>query len=103
MVRKTETKRKRRGVYKAKRKEPSGWINEGLKKELDALVPPIAVEKEDSKERVEAQTEKRPEKAVSEAPIQKERSMEGKPGIEKQAKPAKKKIDPWGIVIGETD
>ena len=77
---------------------------EGLQKELDALVPPISVKKESGvSERVKARAEKGTEERISEVPLEKGPAALEKPMKKEQAKPAKRKVNPWGIVIGETD
>ena len=95
MVRKLEKRGKTKKPYEEKSKERTGKMTEGLQKELDALVPPISVEKERPKERREVH-------GVKNAPGM-EQPLEAEPEREEQAKPVKKKVNSWGIVIGETD
>jgi hypothetical protein len=94
LVRKLEKRGKTKKPYKEKLKERTG-MTEGLQKELDALVSPISVEKERPKERREVH-------GVKKAPGM-EQPLEAEPEREEQAKPVKRKVNSWGIVIGETD
>ncbi len=104
MVRKVEKNRKTKKPYKEKPKERAEKMAEGLQKELDALVPPISVKKEpDINERVKAWAEKGAEESLSEVPLEKRSPALEKPIRKEQVRPSKKKVNPWGIVIGETD
>ncbi len=95
MVRKVEKSGKTKKPHKEKSKERTEKMTEGLQKELDALVPPISVGKEHPEERGEVQIVKKP--------AEKERPSRGEPEKEDQVKSIKKKVNLWGIVIGETD
>jgi len=95
LVRKVEKSGKTKKPYKEKSKERTGKLTEGLQKELDALVPPISVMKEHPGEKKEVQVVKKP--------VEKERMSRSEPEKEGQVKSAKKRVNPWGIVIGETD
>lgn len=76
-------------------------MTEGLQKELDALVPPISVRTERQRE-----TEERRAVVGDEVPFQNpvedKQAGESKEGEEK-VRPPKKRVIPWGIVIGEND
>jgi len=104
LVRKVEKNRRTNKSGKEKTKERAGKMMEGLQKELDALVPPISVRKEsDINERVKAWAEKGAEESILEVPLER-----GSPALEKlkkkeKAKQTNRKVNPWGIVIGETD
>ncbi len=100
MVRKTEKSGKKKSSLK-ERKERAEKMTEDLQKELDALVPPILVRKEHPEERGEVQFVKKPE-TVSKKPIEADR-LSVELIKDEQTKPAKEKVNPWGIVIGETD
>jgi hypothetical protein len=95
LVRKVEKSGKTKKPYKEKPKESTEKMTEGLQKELDALVPPISVRKEHPEERGEVRVVKKP--------VEKERVSRSEPEKEDQVKSIKKKVNPWGIVIGETD
>jgi hypothetical protein len=70
-------------------------LTRGLQEELDALVPPVSVIKDHWGEKEKIQVVKKP--------VEKERILRNEPEKEDQVKSAKKKVNPWGIVIGETD
>lgn len=95
MVKRVEKSGKTKITYKEKSKERTGKVTEGLQKELDALVPPISMRKEHPGEKGEVQVVKKP--------IERERISRGEPEKKDQVKSAKKKVNPWGIIIGETD
>ncbi len=100
MVRKVGKSGKKKSSLK-ERKERAEKMTEDLQKELDALVPPILVREEHPEERGEVQSVKKPE-AISKKPIEADR-LSVEPIKDEQTKPAKEKVNPWGIVIGETD
>lgn len=77
---------------------------EGLQKELNALVPPISVKKEhDINQRVKARAEKGAEESLSEVPLERRSRALEVPIRKEQVRPSKRKVNRWGIVIGETD
>lgn len=104
MVRKVEKNRKTKKPYKEKPKERTEKMAEGLQKELDTLVPPISVKKEhDINERIKARVEKGAEENLSEVLLEKRTPALEKTIGKEQVRPSKRKVNPWGIVIGETD
>jgi hypothetical protein len=104
LARKIEKSTKTKRSYKEKPKEREEKMAKGLQKELDTLVPPISVRKEsDLNERVEERAGEGAEKTISEVPLEKKLPALEKPIKKERAKPAKRKVNPWGIVIGETD
>jgi hypothetical protein len=104
LARKIEKNTKTKKSYKEKPKERTEKMAEGLQKELDALVPPISVKKErDIDERIKARAEKGAEENLSEVPLEKRSTALEKPIRKEQVRPSKRKVNPWGIVIGETD
>lgn len=95
VVRNVEKSGRTKKSYKGKSKERTEKLTEGLQEELDALVPPVSVMKEHRGEKEEARVVKKP--------VENERILKSEPEKEDQVKSAKKKVNPWGIVIGETD
>jgi hypothetical protein len=103
LVRKTERSGKKKSSLK-ERKERAEKMAEGLQKELDALVPPISVKKESGvSERVKALAEKGTGKRISEVSLERGAPALETPIKKEQTKRAERKVNPWGIVIGETD
>lgn len=81
--------------YKEKSKERSEKMTEGLQEELDALVLPVSVMREHQREKGKVQVVKKP--------VEKEHILSKETKKEDPVKSVKKKVNPWGIVIGETD
>ena len=104
MTRKIEKRTKTKKSYKEKPKEQADKMAKGIQKELDALVPPISLAKEgDVNEKIGARAQTGAGRRISEVPLEKGSPALEKPIKKEQAKPAKRKVDSWGIVIGETD
>lgn len=95
LVRELEKSERTKKSSKGKSPKRAEKIREGLQKELDALVLPISVRKEHPEDRGEVQVVKKP--------VEKERVSRSELEKEDQVKSIKKKVNPWGIVIGETD
>jgi len=104
LVGKIEKTTKTKKSYRQKPKERAEKMAKGLQKELDALVPPISVRKEvNINEKAKAWVEKGAGESICEVPLERGSSALEKPIKKEQAKPAKRRVNPWGIVIGETD
>jgi len=84
-----------------KTKELSRKMTEGLQKELDGLVSPISVRSERQGETKERRVVVGDE-TVFQKSAEDEQVSENKQEEEK-VRPARKQVNPWGIVIGETD